>query len=174
MVSDKVPAKSRGLNWKSPGYAVTDDSPVAQVTWNDACAYCAWLSEQEQRTPWYRSDGKGGWLIAAQATATACRPKRNGSMPAEPGRRRSIRLVTTTPSESSTAGTTRTPDGKAQPVALKLPNPFGLFDMHGNLQEWCQDFFDEKWYEKPQPNDPKAQLPASTVCSRGGNRGDDA
>ena len=49
-LSDKVKA-DKGKNWKNPGYAITDDTPVTQITWNDACAYCAWLSEQEQRGP---------------------------------------------------------------------------------------------------------------------------
>ncbi len=168
VLSDKVPAKSRGLNWKSPGYAVTDDSPVAQVTWNDACAYCAWLSEQEQRSPWYRPDGKGGWLIAAHA---------NGyRLPTEAEWEYACRAGTTTQysfgddyAELEQFGWYNKNAGrKAQPVALKLPNPFGLFDMHGNLQEWCQDFYDEKWYEKPQPNDPKGPSSGSNRVIRGG------
>ena len=64
---EKAKEADKGKNWKSPGYAITDDAPVTQITWNDAGAYCEWLSEQEQRLPWYRPDGKGGWVIAAHA-----------------------------------------------------------------------------------------------------------
>ncbi len=169
VLSDKVPAKSRGLNWKSPGYVVTDDSPVAQVTWNDACAYCAWVSEQEQRSPWYRPDGKGGWLIAAHA---------NGyRLPTEAEWEHACRAGTTTQNSfgddyaelEQFGWFNKNAGGMTKPVALKLPNPFGLFDIHGNLYEWCQDFYDEKWYEKPQSNDPKGPSSGSLRVLRGGS-----
>jgi Leucine-rich repeat (LRR) protein len=44
--------------------------------------------------------------------------------------------------------------GRSHPVGTKLPNPFGLFDMHGNANEWCQDWHDVKWYEKSPASDP--------------------
>jgi serine/threonine-protein kinase len=168
VVSDKVKPTDRGLNWKSPGYTVTDESPVAQITWNDACAYCAWLSEQDQRTPWYRADGKGGWVIAAQASGYR--------LPTEAEWEYACRAGTTTQySFGDDSGELeqfgwykKNAGGRTQPVALKLPNPFGLFDMHGNVQEWCQDFFDEKWYEKPQPNDPKGPSSGFNRVMRGG------
>ena len=58
--------------------------------------------------------------------------------------------------------------GKAQPVALKRPNPFGLFDMHGNAQEWCQDWYDAKWYEKNSPSDSNGPSSGSYRVLRGG------
>ena len=142
----------KGKNWKNPGYAITDDTPVTQITWNDACAYCAWLSEQEQRRPWYRPDGKGGWLIAAHADGYR--------LPTEAEWEYACRAGTTTQYSFGDDKSQLEPygwfyknaGGKAQPVALEAPNPFGLFDMHGNAQEWCQDWYDGKWYEKSSTN----------------------
>ncbi len=57
----------------------------------------------------------------------------------------------------------------AQPVALKLPNPFGLFDIHGNALEWCQDGWDPKWYEKSSPADPNGPSSDSRRMIRGGS-----
>lgn len=43
---------------------------------------------------------------------------------------------------------------KSNLVATKKPNPFGLYDMHGNLSEWCQNCFDESWYARSPTTDP--------------------
>ena len=49
------------MNWRTPGYVVTDDSPVTQVDRNDAVRFCNWLSDEEKLTPCYRHDTKSGW-----------------------------------------------------------------------------------------------------------------
>ena len=134
----------------NPGYAVTDDSPAACITWNDAVAYCQWLSASKRKQ------------------RIACRPKRSGNTPAGPGRRRSIRLATTTASWIKYGWYNKNAGGKSHPVGTKLPNGFGLFDMHGNLYEWCGDFYDEKWYEKSSPNDPNGPAAGSDRVIRGG------
>src|SRR5207244_1196651 len=51
-------------------------------------------------------------------------------------------------------------NNKSHPVGTLNPNPFGLFDMHGNLNEWCGDLWVTDWYKKSPPNDP--------VCLSGG------
>ena len=48
---EEVKPDNLKLNWRTPGQAVTDDSPVTQVSWNDAVAFCNWLSGQEQLIP---------------------------------------------------------------------------------------------------------------------------
>ena len=59
--------------------------------------------------------------------------------------------------------------GRSHPVGTKLPNAFGLFDMHGNLYEWCSDFWDAKWYEKSPLNDPNSQSASDQRVIRGGS-----
>ncbi|HLX62074.1 MAG TPA: bifunctional serine/threonine-protein kinase/formylglycine-generating enzyme family protein [Planctomycetota bacterium] len=64
-----------------------------------------------------------------------------------------------------------------QPVGLKLANPFGLFDMHGNVLQWCQDWYDENYYsnsprkDPPGPKDGVLEKTMKTECRvlRGGS-----
>ncbi len=49
--------------WRAPGYAVTDESPVTQVSWLDAVAFCNWLCQQEKLPTSYRQDAADGWVL---------------------------------------------------------------------------------------------------------------
>ena len=59
----------RGDHWEKPGFAQTEEHPVCGVSWNDAKAFCKWLTEKE------RKDGK----LLRRISNTACPPMRNGS-----------------------------------------------------------------------------------------------
>ena len=133
----------------NPGYAVTDDSPAAYITWNDAVAFCQWLSEQEKTT--YRLPTEAEWEYACRGGTTTQYSFGDD-----------VALLEQYGWYSKNAG------GKANPVGTKLPNAFGLHDMHGNLYEWCSDFYEEKWYEKSLLDDPNGPASGSSRVLRGG------
>jgi len=150
VLNDKVTDVQRQKNWRAPGYAVDDDFPVAQISWNDAVAYCRWLSEHEKSS--YRLPTEAEWEYACRAGTMM-----QYSFGDDDSRLRKYGW----PIENSVI--------LAHPVGSLLPNSFGLFDMHGNLYEWCHDRFDAKWYSVSPTDDPQGPPDGTARVLRGGS-----
>ena len=58
---------------------------------------------------------------------------------------------------------------KTHPVGQKQPNAWGLYDMHGNVSEWCNDMFDEGYYPKSPSDNPKGPAEGKQYVLRGGS-----
>jgi formylglycine-generating enzyme required for sulfatase activity len=108
------------FTWRSPGFDQTDDHPVVNVSWNDAKAFCDWLSQQEGQT--YGLPTEAQWEYACRAGTTT---------------RFSFGDDERTLGEyawySANSGS------RTHAVGEKKPNGLGLYDMHGNVRVWCWD-----------------------------------
>ena len=128
--------------------------PVENVTWDDAVEFCRKLSElpaEKAARRWYRLPTEAQWEYACRAGTM----KRWYSGDDEAG------VVDV--AWSKVNATART-----QPVGQKRPNAWALYDMHGNLWEWCQDWYDMEYYAISPTDDPMGPSRGSDRVVRGG------
>ena len=136
--------KGSQFSWQSYGWRTTDDHPVANVSWDDAVAFCRWLSQKERRT--YRLPTEAEWEYACRAdTTTLFFPGNDVEALTQYGN------IPDGDAEQQFPiwNTTKARDGHvfSAPVGQFKPNSFGLYDMHGNVWEWCSDAYHESYYQ---------------------------
>lgn len=153
-------------NWKNTGLPQSDEHPVLNVTWNDAVAFCDWLSKKESRR--YRLPTEAEWEYACRANTRT----RYSSGDDEASLATVANLADPAAKQkfphfrASTAHTDPFP--YTAPVGKLQPNSYGLHDMHGNLWEWCADWYDENYYRNASRKDPSGPATGTLRVARGG------
>lgn len=151
--------------WRNPGFAQTDSHPVTNVSWNDAMAFCDWLSKKEGAE--YRLPTEAEWEYACRGgTQTRYHHGDDPEGLAQVGN-----FADRTAQEGfDCADTIAARDGYVftAPVGRFRSNPFGLYDMHGNVHEWCSDRYDSNYYRAEPANDPAGPSEGWGRVYRGG------
>ncbi|MBF0227294.1 MAG: SUMF1/EgtB/PvdO family nonheme iron enzyme [Desulfobacterales bacterium] len=150
--------KDKKYNWKNPGFSQDNSHPVTCVSWNDVKTFISWLNKKEN-TSKYRLPTEAEWEFAARAGTTSAFA--NGGI-SEMG-------CGNEPNLDKMGWYCGNSGNKTHPVAQKQSNAWGLYDMHGNVWEWCSDWYGG--YPSSSVTDPVGVNNSSDRVLRGGSWG---
>lgn len=161
----ECPPDQKPKAWAGALELVSPDEhhPVQQVNWVDAVLFCNWLSRQENRSPCYQKSDAGNWVLSLAADGYR--------LPTEAEWEYACRAGTTTALSSGDSKEQLKPyavfgASKAAHAGSRLPNGWGVFDMHGNVWEWCHNWHAE--YPSGSATDPTGPEFGSLRVCRGG------
>ncbi len=148
------------FNWKNPGFKQDDDHPVVCVSHKDAVAYCEWLSRLTGET--YGLPTEAQWEYACRGRIRSSGGVEITTDPYHFGKVITPKLANF--DDSKIGGTTK--------VGAYAVNGFGLCDMHGNVWEWCADWYGDYSASESDNTDPQGasscrsgRLPADALAS---------
>ncbi|MEA1997375.1 MAG: SUMF1/EgtB/PvdO family nonheme iron enzyme [Gemmatimonadota bacterium] len=143
-----------------------DSHPVESVSWYEAAEFCNRLSRLLGLTPCY------------DLTSRECDYSHNGArLPTEAEWEYAARAGTATRYHEGDSERALSLSGwykgqglaGTQPVGSRKPNAWGLYDMHGNVYEWCNDFYDLSYYARSELNNPAGPDSGFARIRRGGS-----
>ena len=144
-----------------PSYFKGDNLPVESVSWNDAQEFCARLSRMANKT--YRLPSEAEWEYACRGGTTT---------PFYCGETISTDLANYNRNYTYGQGQKGQYREKTTEVGIFPANPFGLYDMCGNVWEWCEDNWHDNYVNAPTDGSAWTSLSSEYKLLRGGSWGD--
>jgi formylglycine-generating enzyme required for sulfatase activity len=143
-------AQWKQLSADNPSHHQGERLPVEQITWEQACRFAERLTDAHQGRCRFALPSEAQWEYAARGGGKSQRYA-GGDSP-EP-----------------LAWYAENSQGRTQPVGTKAPNALGLFDMSGNVWEWCRDTYLENAYQRHPDRNPVIEEPGPDRVIRGGS-----
>jgi formylglycine-generating enzyme required for sulfatase activity len=134
----------------SPSHAKGANNPVGKVTWHDAAEFCRKLSQETGKQVRLPTEAEWEYACRAGSTGRYCFGDDDGRL-------------------GEYAWHLGSPSRQTRPVGQKKPNAWGLHDMHGNVWEWCADWYGNGYYAESPREDPAGPRTGETRVVRGGS-----
>jgi formylglycine-generating enzyme required for sulfatase activity len=156
----------RDINWNNPGWEQGDDHPVVLVSWEDAMAFCRWISDKTGQN--FTLPTEAQWEYAARAGTTTMFFW--GDSPDDGEGYINAADKSGTPCGDTYQNAFNFNDGfiYTAPVNSFKPNPWGLYNMLGNIWEWCLDWHHPNYYANAPSNNPTGPESGRLRVRRGG------
>ena len=140
----------------NPSHFSGDNNPVEQVSWNECQSFISKLNKLDTDYT-YRLPTEAEWEYCCRAGSDTeyCFGDDDSGL-------------------GDYAWCNSNSNSKTHPVGQKQPNDWGLYDMHGNVWEWCQDWYDSNYYDNSPGTDPQGPNSGSYRVIRGGSWSYDA
>ena len=148
----------KGRTWKKPGFAQMDDHPVVCVSPEDVYAYIDWLNSKVPGAP-YRLPTESEWEYAARGGTTT---------PFWWGATISVEQAKYSGDDVYNGGEPGPWRRGTAPVKSFAPNPFGLYQVHGNVWEWTDDCYHYSYSGAPTDGSPQREHNCARRVLRGG------
>lgn len=150
-----------GADWKHPegpdsGVEGKGDHPVVHVSWNDAMAYCHWSGKRLPTEAEWEYAARGGLVQKRYPWGDELKPGGEHRCNIWQGK-----FPIKDHASDGYSGTA--------PIRSYLPNGYGLYNMSGNVWEWCADWFSPSYYSAGEIDNPKGAVKGSERVMRGGS-----
>ncbi|SHJ55506.1 formylglycine-generating enzyme family protein [Flavobacterium haoranii] len=153
---------------ETPSWGWKDNYPMNNITWEEAISFCNWLSKKEKLQPVYSKRGPN-YICNFNANGYRLPTEAEWEYAAKGGKKAKDTKFSGSDNADDVAWHKQISKNTPHTVGTKLPNELGLYDMSGNVWEWCWDWYNKDYYKIEAGNNPKGPEMGERRSVRGGS-----
>lgn len=153
---------------EKPSWDWKDNFPINQITWEQAIDYCNWLSKEEKLQPVYSKKGPN-YIFNIKANGYRLPTEAEWEYAAKGGKLSKATKYSGGDNADIIAWHKANSNKAPHTIGTKLPNELGIYDMSGNVWEWCWDWYNEEYYKREKNNNPTGPEMGEKRTVRGGS-----